>query len=130
MGPTAFIKGTHKQTAARLMFDKGVDNGERDKMLSEAKAEYALLKAGDAVVFDMRTLHAGNSNLLDGGSTRYFLCITFRNPEANDVELAHVPCIRAGFKDRLTLSEVRRELGKKQGGFSLAEFGSGLSAAT
>lgn len=36
--------------------DKGVDNGDRDKMLSEAKAEYALLKAGDAVVFDMRTV--------------------------------------------------------------------------
>ena len=35
----------------------------RDKLLQDATAQSATLKAGDAVVFDSRLLHAGTGNL-------------------------------------------------------------------
>uniref|UniRef100_A0A7S0L709 Uncharacterized protein n=1 Tax=Coccolithus braarudii TaxID=221442 RepID=A0A7S0L709_9EUKA len=110
MGPTVFLPGTHTRTSQRLQFDHGVYNGGRDEMLAAAKSEYGLLKSGDLVLFDMRTLHAGNANLVDGGSTRYFLCITFRNTKANAVDLGHVPCIRPGFVDKFTLGDIHEQL--------------------
>jgi len=84
--------------------------------------------SGDLVLFDMRTLHAGTANLPDGGSTRYFLCVTFRNTKACGLgvraeDLGHLPCIRQRFKETLTLGDVRRELAKER---PFAEIGNGL----
>jgi len=110
MGPTVFLPKTHTRTAARKAFDGGIYDGRRDAMLAKARSNYALLSAGDLVMFDMRTLHAGTANQLEKGSTRYFLCVTFRNLKANDVELGHIPCIRAGYVEKFNLGEIRDEL--------------------
>ena len=59
--------------------------------------------------------HAGTANLEDGGQTRIFLCLTFRNTKAigngpRAVDLGHVPCCRQGYKEKFTLGALRREL--------------------
>lgn len=111
MGPTTFLPRTHTQTDARLDFDAGlVEPDRRERMLSKVTPKYALLKAGDAAVFDMRVLHFGETNQKDGGSKRIFWNVTFRNNRAEKLDvnsLGHQPCIRPGFKRRLTLQNFR-----------------------
>ena len=119
MGPTCFIPGTHKRTAMRKQFDNGLFDGGRSEMLSAARAEYALLSAGDAAFFDMRTLHAGMENLPaeEGGAPRYYLVLTFLNPNAKKQsvdEIGHRSNMRPGYVGLYTLGDVRRELGSPQ----------------
>jgi hypothetical protein len=121
MGPTTFLPRTHIETPSRRSFD-GQGDG-KDAMLGKTKSKFALLKAGDAALFDMRILHGGAANEVDGGAERLMLCVTFRNRAANDVALAHKPCIRAGYKHAMRLSDVRRELDASE---PFAAFGSGL----
>ena len=114
MGPTCFIPGTHKRTAMRKQFDNGLFDGGRSEMLAAARAEYALLSAGDAAFFDMRTLHAGMENLAeeDGGAPRYYLVLTFLNPNAKKQsvdEIGHRSNMRPGYVGLYTLGDVRRE---------------------
>ncbi|KAJ8605388.1 hypothetical protein CTAYLR_002406 [Chrysophaeum taylorii] len=110
MGPTTFLPGTHTETDARLDFDVGMLDGRRDAMLAKAKPKFALLEAGDLVIFDMRVLHFGAANHPDKGATRIFLNLTFRNPRANADNLGHIPCIRPGFVNRFTLRDIRCQL--------------------
>ena len=107
MGGTLFIPKTHTRTAARRQFD----DGNKDEMLSAAKPQYTMLKAGDAAFFDMRTLHAGLPNLPaeDGGAKRILMAITFRNLNAKE-ELGHKPNLRPGYIGRYTLGEFQHEL--------------------
>eukprot|EP00966_Prymnesium_polylepis_P065027 1508973-Prymnesium_polylepis.1 len=53
------------------------------------------LQAGDAVFFDMRTLHAGTANLApeEGGGQRLLFILTFRNRKAREA-LGHAPNLR------------------------------------
>ena len=93
-----------------------------------ASSEYALLRAGDAALFDMRTLHAGmeNREAADGGATRYMLTLTFRNPKAQKQsleELGHKSNMRPGYVGKYSLADVRRELGSAE---PFAEAGDGL----
>ena len=122
MGPTTFLPGTHKPKGARRVYDEGQRDGRRDEMLASAPSRYALLNAGDMAIFDMRTLHCGTANLDPGGATRIMLCVTFRNPRALE-ELGHLPCIRAGFKLKYTLADVRHQLTSSS---PFASFGDGL----
>ena len=71
MGTTVFIPGTHLNTAQRRDTMEGQYDNRRDEALAKAQSRYALLKAGDAVCFDMRTLHAGTANfpLEEGGGS-------------------------------------------------------------
>lgn len=120
MGPTHFLPGTHIQTPKRLDFDGGLFDGRRDAMLNDIEPKFALLKAGDLVIFDMRVLHFGAANT---GSTRLFLNLTFRNPKAKASNLGHIPCIRPGFIDAFTLSDIQYQL---QSDDPFSAFGDGL----
>ena len=73
-----------------------------------------MLTAGDAVVFNMNTLHAGTANyeLADGGGQRLLFILTFRNRKAKE-KLGHAPNLRPNYRDRgITLAEMRDELEK------------------
>lgn len=114
MGATMFVPGTHKNTAERraLIDLKGFSDGSREAALRSVRSRHTMLKAGDAVVFDMRTLHAGTANFAaeDGGKQRLLLAITFRYRKATE-PLGHAPNLRPVYRDRgITLAEMRSEL--------------------
>jgi len=135
MGSTVFLPGTHRPNKRqRNDYDHGQFNGKRDKMLSKAQSRYTMLKAGDAAVFNMNTLHAGTANYAatEGGSQRLLFILTFRNRKAKEA-LGHLPNLRPHYRDRgITLEDMRTELagdnpfgGVHQGDGLL--FGDGLS---
>jgi hypothetical protein len=69
-------------------------------------------QAGDAVFFNMNTLHAGTANYPadEGGKQRLLLILTFRNRRAKRA-LAHAPNLRPAYRNRrITLADMRREL--------------------
>ena len=119
MGGTMFIPKTHIQNTERKKFDSGNSN----EMLRAAKPKYTMLKAGDAVFFDMRTLHAGLANLQDGGAQRILLAITFRNLKAKEA-LGHRPNLRPGYVGQFTLGTFQEELASK---YPFSAIGDGLS---
>lgn len=123
MGATMFLPTTHTLTAPRRQFDAGLTDGRRNAMLRECEARYALLEPGDVTIFDMRLLHCGTPNLLDLGDQRFFLNFTFCNPRADTSDLGHVPCIRPGYKRRMTLADVRAQLASES---PFLDFGDGL----
>ena len=109
-GSTVFLPGTHENTRERRAFEEG--GPEKDAMLGQASSAYTTLKAGDAVVFDMRTLHAGTANLAleEGGGQRLLFILTFRNRMATG-SLGHLPNLRPAYRHRgITLKEMRDEL--------------------
>jgi len=112
MGSTVFLPGTHKPSSRRKAFDDGQFDGRRDEMLSSSPSRYSMLTAGDAVFFNMNTLHAGTANYPadEGGKQRLLLILTFRNRRAKRA-LAHAPNLRPAYRNRrITLADMRREL--------------------
>ena len=109
MGATLFLPRTH--TLAHKT-RKGFDIGGRAKReaLEDATAFDGILEPGDVTIFDMRVLHCGQTNLEDLGDQRFFLNFTFCNPRADCSDLGHAPCIRPGYKRRMTLADVRNQL--------------------
>jgi len=77
MGATIFLPGTHTADA-HAHFEHDV--AARDALLAKRLSTVALLKAGDASLFDSRTLHCGGLN--DGalGATRALFYVSFQNP--------------------------------------------------
>lgn len=117
-GTTVFLPGTHKGSkGARGQFDRGQLDRNADEMLRNHPSRYTSLKAGDAVFFNMNTLHAGQANmeLEEGGGQRLLFILTFRNPKAT-AELGHLPNLRLAYRDRgptqglMTLADMQREL--------------------
>ena len=111
MGGTLFFPKTQNtpKNAARKQFDAGGDL--KRTMLSKSKPLYTMLKAGDAAVFDMRILHAGLTNQLEGGADRYLMAITFQNTLAKGGKfLGHRPNLRPDFAGRFTLKQFQEEL--------------------
>jgi len=119
MGPTVFLPGTHT-AAAHQAFDAlapgttgdGYRLGSRDAFLSSSRSVEALLGAGDAALFDSRTLHCGGANLEGdkGGGERAIFYLSFRNPRAA-FEVGNVGSIsREVYDKQYTLSELRRRL--------------------
>ena len=109
-GATVFLPGTHEWTEERQAFEEG--GPAKDAMLSSKVSAHTALKAGDAVVFDMRTLHAGTANFAveDGGGQRLLFILTFRNTKALGA-LGHAPNLRPSYRHRgITLEEMRKEL--------------------
>lgn len=132
MGTTVFIPGTHKNNAQRKAFVDGQYDGRREEMLAKARSRFVALKAGDAVFFDMRTLHAGTANLAfdEGGGQRLLFILTFRNLKARE-KLGHAPNLRPNYRGRgITLMEMRKELASEAPFAGLASdgraFGDGL----
>jgi hypothetical protein len=104
MGPTIFLPKTNT-AAAHAEFD---DIFQRDTMLSERPSVVALLNAGDASLFDSRTIHCGGANDLDEGATRALFYFSFRNPCAT-LPIGNVGSIMPDMK-LITLREVRTKL--------------------
>jgi len=105
MGGTLFLPKTHVQSPARRDFDRG----KTEAILKASKPEYTMLKAGDAAVFDMRTLHAGLPNLAETGANRLLMAITFRNTKATE-SLGHKPNLRPGYVGQYTLGQLQEDL--------------------
>lgn len=104
MGPTSFIPNTHT-AAAHAKFD---DISQRDAFLQNSSSVVALLKSGDASLFDSRTMHCGGAN--DGleGATRVLLYASFRNPRATE-PIGNVGSMMKGVKC-MTLRELKTKL--------------------
>jgi hypothetical protein len=104
MGPTIFLPKTHT-AAAHTEFD---DSSQRDIMLSHRPSVVALLNAGDAALFDSRTIHCGGANDVDKGATRALFYFSFRNPCAT-LPIGNVGSIMPDIKP-ITLRELRTKL--------------------
>jgi TPR repeat protein len=105
MGPTTFIPKTNT-AAAHAEFD---DIGQRDAMLEKRPNVAALLNAGDASLFDSRTMHCGGANDVHEGATRALLYVSFRNPRAT-MPIGNVGSIMSDIKP-ISLRELRTKLG-------------------
>lgn len=81
MGPTWFLPLTHTQEAHER------HNSDDGKAAFLATCEYrkALLKKGDVVIMDSRTLHCGGPNISED-SRRVLLYFTLRNPQHSSFE--------------------------------------------
>jgi ectoine hydroxylase-related dioxygenase (phytanoyl-CoA dioxygenase family) len=105
MGPTTFIPKTHT-AAAHAEFD---DVSKRDAMLEKRPSVVALLNAGDASLFDSRTMHCGGAN---NEKTRALFYVSFRNPRAT-MPIGNVGSIMPDINkpNSMTLRELRAKLG-------------------
>lgn len=110
MGGTMFFKGTHDtlKSSERRQFDVGGEITD-DMLQSFSNPACVHMNAGDAVLFDMRVLHAGLPNLETLGAQRILLAVTFRNPNARG-ELGHRPNLRPDYVNRFTLKTFQEEL--------------------
>ena len=99
-----------------------------------SQSRYSSLKAGDAVFFNMNTLHAGTANypIDEGGGQRLLFILTFRNRKGKKA-LGHAPNLRPHYRDRgITLNDMREQLAMDHpfGGANPRDgrvFGDGLS---
>jgi len=124
MGPTTFLLGTHTKKE-RNKFDS---SQMKDELLANAKSRLALLKKGDAVLFDARILHCGNANEEEGGSTRAMFNFSFRNPKESG-SLGYCGSMRPGYVGKISLGDVGAALEQHEKGLSspFSKLGDGLS---
>lgn len=101
MGPTLFLPNTHRAEAHEEFFDKT----RKDKLLEQAETRLSTLGAGDASVFDSRTLHCGTQNNDPLGRSRYIFYVSFQNPNIQDP--GNPPSIRPCYSNLLTLASIR-----------------------
>ena len=110
MGPTLFLLGTHADGALHARVDDP-DPAVRARALGALSAHditrAALLRAGDAVVFDSRALHSGGANDARDGASRALLTLTFRDVRAGAV--GNVGSLRAGYVGQVTLRDLAVE---------------------
>jgi hypothetical protein len=84
IGPTIFLPGTHTQKAHDQF---NGDAETKDQLLSGSVYQTALLKKGDAAVFDPRCLHCGGANTSES-SRRVLLYMSFKNPRCtSDIQV-------------------------------------------
>jgi hypothetical protein len=74
MGPTTFLSGTNTQSAHDSWKDSAAGAA------AFFPPSYALLTAGDIVVYDPRVLHCGGANEVVGGAVRAMFNVGFRDP--------------------------------------------------
>ena len=104
MGPTIFLPRTNTEEA----HDQYNNIPQRDAFLESSPSVAALLNAGDASLFDSRTMHCGGANDELEGSTRVLLYMSFRNPRATE-PIGNVGSILPDV-ERMTIRELRRKL--------------------
>jgi hypothetical protein len=84
IGPTIFLPGTHT-LKAHDQFNGDAEG--KDQLLSGSLYQTALLKKGDAAVFDPRCLHCGGANTSES-SRRVLLYMSFKNPRCtSDIQV-------------------------------------------
>jgi ectoine hydroxylase-related dioxygenase (phytanoyl-CoA dioxygenase family) len=74
MGPTIFLPRSQTRAGHDQLFNATT----KDAFLDNSTYTQALLRRGDAVVMDARTLHCGSANTL---SRRVLLYFTLRSPQ-------------------------------------------------
>lgn len=126
MGPTSFLLKSHTDKAIRI-FDSG-DMEAKDEQLRKADCRLALLKKGDAVLFDAGILHCGSANK-SKDSTRAMLNFSFRNPKVTG-DIGYKGSMMPGYVGAMTLGDVSGALDKyKAGGDNdpFAKYGNGIA---
>lgn len=81
MGPTRFLLRTHVPEAHRRFVS--LNSEERTDFLKETHSAVALLRTGDAALYDSRVLHGGCDNYSD--KIRVLLVITFRHVDSQEL---------------------------------------------
>ena len=103
MGPTVFLPGTistkDQQEWSNL-------NG-RDDFMKKRTPYFALLKAGDLIVYDPRVLHCGAANLSQ--SKRAMFNLGFRNPKFTG-DMNYEGSLRPLYADSITFGEFTKVL--------------------
>ena len=86
-GPTRFLLRTHHDSDFSDLLDDASSWTERRTLLKRADPKVALLKKGEAALYDGRLLHCGTPNTsLD--MKRVLFYVTFRHPEG-DIDLGN-----------------------------------------
>ena len=105
MGPTVFLPGS---ITADIQSEFS-SLGSRDDFCASQQPYFALLKAGDLVMYDPRVLHCGSANLIAGGSTRMMFNLGFRNPEFVG-DMGYEGSIRPDYSGRISLGDITARL--------------------
>jgi hypothetical protein len=92
MGPTTFLLNTQNACPP----------ADLDAFLTRADSVIATMNAGDAVVFDARTLHCGNANV--STQDRALFNFSFRRPDSGP--LGYAGSIRKNYIEKITLRDV------------------------
>ena len=111
MGPTVFLPGT----ATSHDHQRWQDKKTFDEYLGSKIPTFALLKAGDLIVYDPRILHCGAENELESGSTRAMFNVGFRNPKVTG-DFGYKGSLRTGYSDKISFGDLTNYLSGFQEG--------------
>jgi hypothetical protein len=100
MGPTSFLLRTNTGIE-NAIFSSG-DMERKNEQLSQADCRISTLRKGEAVLFDARILHCGNSN---NEQTRVLFNYSFRNPQVVG-SLGYKGSIRPCYEEAMTLRDL------------------------
>ena len=124
MGPTVFLPGTCNVKDN----EKWIDKSTFDDYLRAKTPHLALLKKGDLIVYDPRTLHCGAANDVEAGSTRCMLNVGFRNVKAQG-NFNYKGSLRSGYDTKIRYKEFKQlldQVGKGKTDDPFASYGNGL----
>ena len=121
MGPTLFLRGTHTHEAhtahaagvaattehRAAQPSSGRDEGGYRAFLAAADARAALLRRGEAVVYDRRLLHAGGRNASPDGEARVLFYVTFARDGTEAADLWNAYSIRSEYRQTMRLDQLR-----------------------
>ena len=115
MGPTLFLRETHTQEA-HMAHAAGVagPEGVNRAFLATADARAALLRRGEAVVYDRRLLHAGGRNASAVGEARVLFYVTFARVDTEDADLWNAYSLRSEYRQTMWLEQLRGSEGVEE----------------
>ena len=128
MGPTVFLPGTISTKEQK----EWNDTTNRDNFMRSHTPYFALLKAGDLVMYDPRVLHCGSANDEKLGSSRVIFNLGFRNPIFKG-NMGYRGALRPTYSDNITLGDIMSKLSaysSKSALDPLSSFGDGLNLKT
>lgn len=126
MGPLLVLAGTNQPSDQKEWSNL---NG-RDDFLSSRTPKYALLKAGDLIVYDPRVLHCGTENEAKAGAKRAMFNLGFKNPKFTG-NMQYEGSLRPLYADSITFEEFTNALDthdKSRNSDPFKRFGDGISA--
>ena len=98
-----FLRGTHTAEAHAALYERECPAD----VIARADARLALLRAGDATLYDRRLLHAGARNRSE--SVRVLFYVTFRaaGVREEDADLANANSLRHEYAGKLRLKQLK-----------------------
>jgi len=108
MGPTLFLRETHTHEA-HVAHAAGVEGPEgiNREFLAAADVRAALLRCGEAVVYDRRLLHAGGRNTSADGEDRVLFYVTFARVDVEGADLWNANSLRSEYRQTMWLEQLR-----------------------